>query len=313
MRWATPAAAESEQGAEIDEPMTVSPGLVPSIKGPFVTPSALATDVTIIQPAKGWQAVDFRELWRHRELLYFLVWRDVKVRYKQTVMGAAWAVLQPVATMVVFTIVFGWLAKVSFEGPPYPIAVYAGLLPWTFFANAVTQAGVSLVNQAHLLTKIYFPRLFMPAACIGAGLVDWTLSFVVYFVLMVWYGQAPAWTVLLLPVLIALTLAAACGVGCLLASLTVVYRDFRFVVPFMVQIWMFLSAAPFPASLWSREHHWLLAFNPMFGIIKAFRSALLGLDMDWIGLAISGLMASGLLVFGLYNFRRMERRFADVA
>ena len=285
------------------------PGLTPGA----AALAAPAAAVTVIQPTKGWQAVDFRELWRHRELLYFLIWRDVKVRYKQTVMGAAWAILQPVATMVVFTVIFGRLAKISFDGPPYAVAVYAGLLPWMFFANAVTQAGVSLVNQAHLLTKIYFPRLFVPTACVGAGLVDWALSFVVYLGLMIWYAQLPGWTVLILPGLMLLTFIAACGVGYVLASLTVVYRDFRFVVPFMVQIWMYLSAAPFPAKLWGDQYHWVLALNPMFGIVKSFRSALLDLKMDWVCLAISGTVAVGIFVFGLYNFRRTERRFADIA
>ena len=272
-----------------------------------------AAEVTVIRPSAGWQAVDFRELWRRRELLYFLIWRDVKVRYKQTVMGAAWAVLQPLATMAVFTVVFGRLAKVSFDGSPYAVAVYAGLLPWMFFANTVSQAGVSLVNQAHLLTKIYFPRLFVPTACVGAGLVDWALSFAVYVCLMLWYARLPGWSVLLVPLLILLTLAAACGVGYVLASLTVVYRDFRFVVPFMVQIWMYLSAAPFPAELWGERYHRILAINPLFGIIKSFRSALLGTDVDWACLAISGLVAVAVFLFGLYYFRRTERRFADVA
>lgn len=270
-------------------------------------------EVTVIAPEPGWRAINVASLWRQRELLYFLIWRDVKVRYKQTVIGAAWSVLQPLATMVLFTVIFGRLANISFEGLPFPLAVYAGLLPWMFFSSAVSQAGLSLVNQAHLLTKIYFPRLFVPTACIGASLVDFAIGFSVYAGMMVWYWHPPGSNILYLPLLLSLVLITAAGVGLSLASLIVVYRDFRFVVPFMMQLGMFLSAAPFPSDLWPQRYHLALSVNPMFGIIKGFRASLLNQPLDWASLGISSLSALVLFVFGLYYFRRVERRFADIA
>lgn len=279
---------------------------------------AAQCDVTVIEPSRGWRAIDFSELWRYRELLYFLTWRDIKVRYKQTVMGAAWAILQPVVTMVIFTIVFGRMAKIDTGTTPYAVFVYAGLLPWMFFANAVASAGASLVGQAHLVTKIYFPRLLVPTASVGAGLVDFALSFVVYWAVMLTYfrlgriDQLPGVGLLVLPALVVLTLITALGVGYVLASLTVVYRDFRFVIPFMVQVWMFLSPVIYPVTLVPKDYAWLLALNPMTGVIQAYRSVLLGQPMDWALLGISTVIAVTVFVFGLYNFRRAERRFADI-
>ena len=272
--------------------------------------------VTVIRPKRGWQAIDFGELWRYRELLYSLAWRDVKVRYKQTVMGAAWAILQPLMTMVVFSVVFGKFAKIPSDGYPYPIFLYAGLLPWTLFSGAVSKAGVSLVNQSHLLTKIYFPRLFVPTAGVGACLVDFALSWSVYAGLMLWYQHVPGVTALLLPLLVLLTMLTALGVGYILASLTVTYRDFRFVVPFMLQIWMFLSPVIYPVTLAGDDHQWfrwVLMLNPMTGIIEGFRSALLNRPLDPASLATAAVLGVSIFVFGLYNFRRTERRFADVA
>ncbi len=270
-------------------------------------------NITFIAPKPGWRGIGFGELWRQRELLYFLVWRDIKVRYKQTVIGAAWAVLQPMATMLLFSVIFGLLAKVSFDGLPYPLAVYAGLLPWMFFAAGVSQSGVSLVNQSHLVTKIYFPRIFVPTACIGASLVDFAIGFVVYAGLMSWYSQLPGIGICILPALLLLTLIATAGLGYLLAGLTVVYRDFRFVISFMMQLGMFLSAAPFPAQLWPQRYHWLLSINPMFGIIKAFRACLLDRAFDWLSLTISAAAAAVIFVVGICYFHRIERRFADIA
>jgi lipopolysaccharide transport system permease protein len=267
----------------------------------------------VIEPRRGWQAIGFPELWRYRELVYFLVWRDVKVRYKQTVIGAAWAILQPVFTMVIFSIIFGRFAKIPSDGVPYPIFVYAGLLPWTLFANAVSQAGTSLVNQAHLLTKVYFPRLLVPTAAAGPGLVDFALSFCVYGGLMLWYRHLPGISVLLLPALVLLAVITALGTGYLLASLTVMYRDFRIVIPFMLQTWMFASPVIYPVTLIPTQYQWLMALNPMSGVIGAFRSTLLNHAIDWHALGLSTLVALTLFVFGLYNFRRVERRFADVA
>jgi len=272
--------------------------------------------ITVIRPRRGWQAIDFGELWRYRELLYFLTWRDVKVRYKQTVMGAAWAILQPLMTMVVFSVVFGKFAKIPSDGFPYPIFLYAGLLPWTLFSSAVSKAGVSLVNQANLLTKIYFPRLFVPTAGVGACLVDFALSCSVYVGLMLWYGHLPGLSAALLPLLVLLTVITALGMGYILASLTVTYRDFRFVVPFMMQIWMFLSPVIYPVTLLDDGHHWfrwVLMLNPMTGVIEGFRSVLLNRPLDLTSLVTATVLGVSIFVFGLYNFRRTERRFADIA
>ena len=274
------------------------------------------TDVrseTIIRPRPGWISIDWRELWDSRELLAFLVWRDVSVRYKQTVLGLAWAILQPVFTMLVFTVVFGNLAQMPSQGVPYTIFVYAGLLPWMFLSTAVTGASQSLVSQQALLTKIYLPRLFVPAASIGGGLVDLLVSSGVFALLMAYYGVVPGWGLLAVPLLVLLTLVASLGVGLALAALTVTYRDFRYVIPFMVQAWMYLSPVIYPVTLVPPKWQLLLAVNPMVGIIDGFRSALLGTPWNLPALAMSTACASALLLFGLFYFRKTERRFADVA
>lgn len=274
---------------------------------------AAADTVTIIRPGRGWRRIDFAELWRFRELLYFLTWRDIRVRYKQTVLGGAWAIIQPVVTMVIFTIIFGKFGKMPSDGLPYPIFLYAALMPWQFFSSAVTSGGMSLVNQAHLLRKIYFPRLFVPTGTIGTCIVDFALAFGVYGVLMVWFGIYPGWNILLLPLLLVLTLMTALGVGFILSSLTVTYRDLKFVIPFMMQVWMFASPVVFPVSLLEGPYRWVLALNPMTGIIQGYRSALLNQPIDWSLLMIATGMGLLCLVFGTYNFARTERRFADVA
>jgi len=273
----------------------------------------MAADVLVIEPQRGWRSIDFGELWRYRELLYFLVWRDIKVRYKQTVIGAAWAILQPLCQMVIFSVIFGAFAKIPSEGFPYPIFVYAGLLPWTFFANAVSHSSISLVNQSQLLTKVYFPRLFIPSSSIGVGLVDFSLSFCVYICLMLWYGHTPGVSVALLPLVLLLTMMTAFGVGVFLASVTVAYRDFRLVVPFMVQIWMYLSPVVYAVTLIPEKYRWIMAFNPLTGIIGGFRSVLLNQPVDWNALGVSVVVSSILLTVGVANFRRTERRFADIA
>lgn len=266
-----------------------------------------------IRPSTGWIQVDWGELYQYRELLFSLTWRDILVRYKQTVLGVAWAVLQPVFMMVVFTIIFGKLAKIESEGLPYAVFVYAGLLPWTFFSTAVSQSGLSLVNQQHLLTKIYFPRLFVPTASVGAGLVDLAISFVVYAIVLVYYGVMPSVGVIWLPFLVLLTILAALGFGYTLAALTVSYRDFRFLVPFMMQAMMYISPVIYPVNLVPSRYHWLLALNPMTGIIDAFRSAILGKPWNFMTLGISTSVIIVLFVFGLFFFRKTERRFADIA
>jgi lipopolysaccharide transport system permease protein len=273
----------------------------------------LADVETIIQPRKGWIAIDWGELWESRELLFFLIWRDVSVRYKQTVLGVAWAVLQPVFSMVVFTIIFGNLAKIPSEGHPYAVFVYAGLLPWMFFSNAVSGSSNSLVNQQALLTKIYLPRLFVPAAAIGGGLVDFAVSFAVFICLMIFYRVMPGVGMLAVPFLLLLAMIAALGVGLVLAALTVTYRDFRYVIPFMVQAWMYLSPVIYPTSIVPPKWQWLLALNPMVGVIEGFRSALLGSAWNVTTLIVSTVSASVALTYGLFYFRKTERRFADVA
>jgi lipopolysaccharide transport system permease protein len=279
---------------------------------------AHATDGTqrhelVIRPRSGWIAINWRELWESREILAFLILRDVKVRYKQTVLGVLWAALQPLATMLIFTVIFGRFAKIPSDGVPYAMFVLAGLLPWTYFGNAVGQASHSLVNQQVLLTKIYLPRIFVPGAALGGGLVDFGVSFILYLVLMPFYGVAPGWGLLAVPLLVVLVTAAAMGVGLSLAALTVTYRDFRYVVPFLIQSWMFVSPVIYPVSVIPPRWQWALALNPMTGVIDGFRSALLGLPWNLPALAVSTAMSVVLLVFGLFYFRKTERRFADVA
>jgi lipopolysaccharide transport system permease protein len=268
---------------------------------------------TVIQPRKGWVPIDWHELWEFRELLYFLVWRDIKVRYKQTVLGVAWAVLQPLLTMVIFTVIFGRLAHMPSDGLPYAVFVYAGLLPWTFFANSVTQGGQSLVNQQHLLTKVYLPRLFVPLASIGSALVDLVISFAVYATILTYYHVVPSWQIAYLPALVLLTALAALGLSFGLSALTVAYRDFRYVVPFMIQVLMFLSPVVYPVSIVPSRYQWLLALNPMAGIIDGYRAAILGRPWNLTTLGVSSAATALLLLAGLFYFRSTERRFADIA
>ena len=274
-----------------------------------------ALPVTVIQPRRGWIPIDWKELWEFRELLYFLVWRDVKVRYKQTVLGAAWAILQPLAFMLVFTLIAG-LTNLSTDGIPKPVFYFAGLVPWLLFANAISLGGQSLVNQQHLLTKVYFPRLFVPIAPVGAGLLDFLLQMVVLVVMMVAYGVTPSAIILLTPLLVLLTLMAGTGMALLLGSLTVTYRDFRYVIPYMVQVWMFVSPVIYSANQCQEKFRetWgvLPAINPMWGVVTGFRAALVGTPVNATELAISAASSILVLLFGAAYFRRTERRFADV-
>jgi lipopolysaccharide transport system permease protein len=268
---------------------------------------------TIIRPRTGWIAIDWSELWDRRELLQSLVYRDVQVRYKQTVLGFAWAILQPVFSMLIFTFIFGRFAKLPSEGAPYALFVYCGLLPWTFFSSAVTAGGQSLVNQQALLTKIYLPRLFVPAAPVGGALVDLGISFGVFALLMTFFQQMPGWGIVLIPVLLLMLLAATLGIGLFLAALTVSYRDFRYVIPFMMQAGMYISPVIYSASMIPPEYRYILALNPLMGIIDGFRAAFLNRPFDWPLVAISAISAIGLLFLGMFYFRKTERRFADVA
>jgi lipopolysaccharide transport system permease protein len=270
--------------------------------------------LTVIEPTSNWRLVDWGELWHYHELLYFLIWRDIRVRYKQTVLGAAWAILQPLATMVVFSMFLGRVAAASAPRWPYPLFVFAGLLPWTFLANAISTASQSIVGSQSLVTKVYFPRLMIPMGAIGAGLVDFLIAFVMLFVLMAYYGVAPGWGMLLAPLILVGLLIVALGVGVLLAALTVAYRDFRYVVPFMVQLWMFATPSIYLQTEAYAHSRWvgLLAFNPAYGLIANFRLAILGGKMDLPSLAISGTVSLALVAIGCLYFRRVERYFADI-
>ena len=247
--------------------------------------------VTVIEPAQGWRMLDWRELWAYRELLLVLTARDVKVRYKQTVLGTAWAVLRPVAAMLIFSVVFGMLAKMPSDGVPYPVFVYAALLPWTFFANAVSTSGQSLVGSTHLVSKVYFPRLIIPLSSIGAGVVDLMVSTVILLLMMLWYGVGWTANLIAAPLLLAMVVFTALGIGTLLSALTVAYRDFTHVTPFMVQIWMYITPVIFPISLVPAKWQPLLFLNPMTGMVEGFRAAFLGRPFDWAGIGISFGMA----------------------
>jgi lipopolysaccharide transport system permease protein len=268
--------------------------------------------LTVIEPTRGWRALDVRELWAFRELLWVLALRDVRVRYKQTVLGASWAILRPVLTMLVFTAVFGRFARVPSDGLPYPVFVYAGLLPWTFFAAAVAASGASLVGSANLVSKVYFPRLIVPLSSIGASLVDLFVSAGVLFALMAWYGVG--WTPHLLaaPLLLVAVVFTALGVGTLLAALTVTYRDVTHLLPFLIQIWMFATPVIYPLSLIPDPYRGLMFLNPMTGLIEGFRSAFLGRPFDAMALAVSFAVALLFFAAGIAYFERVERRFADI-
>lgn len=272
--------------------------------------------VTVIEPGS---VIRLDELWEHRELLYFFVWRDVKVRYKQTALGATWAVLQPLLTMLIFTIFFGRMAGIGSEGVPYPIFSYAGLLPWIFFSHGLGQASNSLVGSASLLKKVYFPRLIVPVAAVLGGLVDFAVSFLVLIGMMFWYGIQPGLGVLLLPLLLLLSAASALGAGLFLSALNVEFRDVRYVMPFFIQLLLFVTPVIYPASKITAKLEemglpgWLYGLNPMAGVIQGFRWALLGSGMNPGPLLAAGTAVTVFLVAGgVFYFRRMERTFADI-
>ncbi|HEY0730266.1 MAG TPA: ABC transporter permease [Pyrinomonadaceae bacterium] len=268
--------------------------------------------LVVIQPSQSWRLLSLKDLWAYRELLFFLTWRDVKVRYKQTALGAAWAILQPLFMMVIFTIFFGRLAGIESAGIPYPLFALAGLVPWTFFSNAITQSGNSLVGSSHLITKVYFPRLIVPAAAMLAGLVDFALAFVLFVVMMIYYSVAPTTHLLFLPVLILLTALFALGVGTWFAALNVKYRDVRFALPFLIQIWLFVSSVILPSSALPQKYRLLLMLNPMSGIIEGYRSALFGLPFDWPAIGAAAAITVAVLGYAIYSFARVERSFADI-
>jgi lipopolysaccharide transport system permease protein len=269
--------------------------------------------VLVLQPSTGLVRLNLRDVWIYRELLYFLIWRDVKVRYKQTVLGAAWAILQPVMTMVVFSVFFGRLAKMPSDGIPYPVFAFAALLPWQLFAYALSESSNSLVGSQHLITKVYFPRLVVPLAAVLAGLVDFTIAFAVLLALMWYYGIMPTGAIVLLPLFVLFAVVTALAVGLWLSSLNVKYRDVRYTIPFLTQFWMFATPVAYPSSLVPENWRALFGLNPMAGVVEGFRWALLG-KAQGPGplLAVSVLAVVILLIGGLMYFRKMETTFADL-
>jgi lipopolysaccharide transport system permease protein len=269
--------------------------------------------LVVFEPSKGWTSLKLQELWEYRELLYFLTWRDVKVRYKQAALGVAWTIIQPLMAMVIFSLIFGQLARLPSEGIPYPIFSYAALLPWQLFSGALTRAGTSLVGNANLLTKVYFPRLIIPLSAITAGLVDFAISFLVLLGLMFYYAIIPTWTILLLPFLVLFAVLTALGVGLWLSALNVQYRDVQHMIPFLVQFWMFASPVAYSAGLIPKGL-WRIVYglNPMAGVIHGFRWVLLNSKPPDELMIVSVIMVVMLLISGLFYFKRMEKMFADI-
>lgn len=275
--------------------------------------AAEATPVLILRPSTGFLRLNLRDLWEYRELLYFLVWRDIKVRYKQTALGAAWAILQPVMTMLVFSVFFGRLAKVPSDGVPYPVFAYVALLPWQLFAFALTESSNSLVASQNLITKVYFPRLVIPISSVLAGLVDFAIAFVILLVMMLYYGIVPTAAVALLPLFLLLAVVTALAVGLWLSALNVKYRDVRYTIPFLTQFWMFATPVAYPSSLVPERWRPLYGLNPMAGVVEGFRWALLGKahapgPLLWVSVAA----VIVLLVGGLRYFKKTETTFADI-
>jgi lipopolysaccharide transport system permease protein len=268
----------------------------------------------VIKPKSGFVAIDFNEIWRYRELFCFLAWRDILVRYKQTAIGIAWAVIRPIVTMIIFTVIFGKLAKLPSDGIPYPILTFTALLPWQFFANALSESSSSVVANANMISKIYFPRLIIPGSTVISGLVDFLLSFIILLVLMAWYEVVPTLAVLWLPLFFLLALFSSLGIGLWFSALNVEYRDVRYIVPFLVQFGLYVSPVGFSSSVIPGKWRWLYSLNPMVGVIDGFRWSLLGerVPLYMPGLLLSSLMVLIILISGAYYFRKMERTFADV-
>jgi lipopolysaccharide transport system permease protein len=266
----------------------------------------------IIAPRHGWLAINWAEIWRFRELLYFLAWRDIKLRYKQTVLGLLWAFLQPFLKLVVFSVVFGGMAKMDSQGFPYPVFLYAGLLPWQFFQEALSRSSQSLVAGSNLISKVYFPRLLIPLSSVGGCLVDFGISFLILVGLMFHYDMAPTWATLAVLPLVGMTILTALAAGMLFGALNLAYRDFRYVVPFVVQLGLFVTPVIYPVRLVPEAYQWVMCLNPMAGLIGGYRAAILGLPFEALHLAVSAATATLLFLFALYYFRRLESRFADI-
>lgn len=276
-------------------------------------PTVSHPPVVEIKPSHGWIALNLRELWNYRELLFFLTWRDIKVRYKQTVLGALWAIIQPFFTMVVFSLFFGQLAKVPSDDIPYPIFSYTALVPWNYFAYALTESANSVVGSANMIKKIYFPRLVVPLASVLGGVADFTVSFTVLLGMMLYYGIAPTINIIWLPFLLLLGLVTALGVGLWLSAMNVQFRDVRYTLPFLTQFWLFITPIAYPSSLLDQPWRTLYGLNPMAGVVEGFRWALLGADTaPGAMILLSSIVAVTLLLSGAYYFRRLEKTFADV-
>ena len=271
------------------------------------------THRTVITPPKGWLSLDLKEVWAYRELLSLLVWRDVSVRYKQSVVGIGWAVIQPVMTMIIFSLVFGRFAGLPSEGIPYPVYTYCALLPWNYFARSLGDSSDSLVGSSNLVTKVYFPRLILPLSKVFAGLIDFAIAFVILLLLMAWYQVLPTSGVFLLPIFLLIAMISALGVGLWLTALNVKYRDVKFVVPFLTQFWMYASPVAYSATIVPEQWRWLYGLNPMVGAVEGFRWALLGKAApDFVMMAVSLSIVVVLFVSGLFYFKRMEQQFADI-
>ena len=265
----------------------------------------------VLEPTQGWASLDLANVWAHRELLYFLTWRDITLRYKQTALGITWAVIQPLFPMIIFALFFGRLGHMPSDGVPYAAFTYAGLLSWTYFANAVSTSAASVVGSSSLVTKVYFPRMIIPGAAVLAALLDFFIGFGVMAVLLIWFQVPLRSSLAMLPLLIALETAFALAVGMFFAALTVKYRDVRHALPFLIQVWMFVTPIIFPSSIVPPRWRMLLALNPLLGIVENFRAAMFGLPFHWGELTVSAVLAAATLVYSAYSFRRLERTFAD--
>lgn len=279
---------------------------------PQSSPALPDAPLVVIKPSSSWEAVNLRDLWAYRELLFFLVWRDLKVRYRQTVLGVLWVVMQPLLMTLVFTVFLGKLVRVPSDGVPYPLFAYAGILPWTFFTNAVANSGNSLVSNAHLITKVYFPRIIIPAAAVGGRLVDFFVAFLTLIGLMVYYRAPVTNSMLLVPALAALLTLFSTGLGMWVSALNVKYRDIGIVLPVLMQLWMFVSPVAYPTSMVPEDWRRLYSLNPMVGIIEGFRNALFGRDIDYSTLAGTTVVTLVLFVYSVYAFKQMEKTFADI-
>lgn len=268
---------------------------------------------TVIRPSSGWLSLDLAEVWAYRELLGLLAWRDVSVRYKQSVAGIGWAIIQPLMTMVIFTIIFGRFAKLPSDGLPYPVFAYCALLPWNYFSQSLGGSSDSLVGSSYLITKVYFPRLILPLSKVASGLIDFAIAFIILLGMMIWYGIVPTLGIFLLPVFMLIAMITALGVGLWLTALNVKYRDVRFIVPFLTQFWMYASPVAYSTSLVPERWRWLYGLNPMVGVIEGFRWALLGKSAPDFNMMIASFVAvCAILITGLFYFRSVEKTFADI-